>query len=87
RGGAGMRPEAARVARIPAGHPEGYLEGFATIYAEIARAIVAARTGASPPVNVMFPTVADGALGVHFIASCVRSSNEGSVWVSLRGLD
>jgi predicted dehydrogenase len=87
RGGAGMRPEAARVARVPAGHPEGYLEGFATIYAEIARAIVAARAGASLPADVMFPTVVDGAMGVRFISSCVRSSAEGSVWVSLSGLD
>ena len=45
RGGAGMEPEAARIARIPGGHPEGYLEGFATLYAEIARAIAAARGG------------------------------------------
>ena len=43
RGGPGMDAEAARVARMPAGHPEGYLEGFATIYAEVARAIRSAR--------------------------------------------
>ena len=53
----------------------------------IARAIVAARAEASLPADVMFPTVVDGAMGVHFISSCVRSSAEGSVWVSLRGSD
>ena len=82
RGGAGMEPEAARITRIPAGHPEGYLEGFATLYAEIARAIAAARGGAIRP-EVTFPTVADGALGVRFIAACVRSSQEGARWVTL----
>ena len=41
RAGAGAGPEAARVTRVPSGHPEGYLEGFANIYAEAARAIQA----------------------------------------------
>ncbi len=36
---------AARVSRTPGGHPEGYLEGFATIYSEAARAIQAKREG------------------------------------------
>ncbi|MDX1732156.1 MAG: Gfo/Idh/MocA family oxidoreductase, partial [Aurantimonas coralicida] len=39
RGGAGANAAAAAVSRIPAGHPEGYLEGFATIYAEAAELI------------------------------------------------
>ncbi|MEX2318870.1 MAG: Gfo/Idh/MocA family oxidoreductase, partial [Bauldia sp.] len=43
RGGAGSGAEAARLTRVPPGHPEGYLEGFANIYAEVARAIRAAR--------------------------------------------
>src|SRR5690606_14507280 len=48
RGGAGAGAAAARVTRIPPGHPEGYLEGFANIYAEAARAIRAARRGKKP---------------------------------------
>ncbi|MBI3516441.1 MAG: Gfo/Idh/MocA family oxidoreductase [Proteobacteria bacterium] len=83
RGGAGMAPEAARVARIPGGHPEGYLEGFATLYAEIARAIVAARGGAPIPADVVFPTASDGALGMRFIAACLRSASEGGRWIEL----
>ena len=43
RAGAGAGPAAARVSRVPSGHPEGYLEGFANIYQEAARAIRAAR--------------------------------------------
>jgi predicted dehydrogenase len=83
RGGAGIDPEAARATRIPAGHPEGYLEGFATLYAEIARGIVAARTGDPVPADVAFPTVVDGALGVRFISACVRSCAENTRWVTL----
>ena len=48
RGTAATSPAAARVTRIPAGHPEGYLEGFATIYAEVADAIRAARVHGRP---------------------------------------
>jgi predicted dehydrogenase len=80
RGGPGMVPQAARVVRLPAGHPEGYLEGFATIYTEIARAIRASRGGVALPPDVMFPTVADGALGVRFIAASVASSAAGGSW-------
>ena len=84
RGGPGMVAEAARVARLPAGHPEGYLEGFATIYAEVASAIRAARDGTTTAPDVAFPSVADGALGVRFIAACVMSSTEGGRWTDLR---
>ena len=84
RGGPGMSVEAARVARLPAGHPEGYLEGFATIYAEVARAIRAARDNVAPAPEVMFPSVEDGALGVRFIEASVRSSAEGGRWVDLQ---
>lgn len=83
RGGAGASPEAARVSRTPGGHPEGYLEGFANIYAEAARAIRARRTGDAIPDGVHFPTVADGLAGVQFVDACVRSSKRNAAWVSL----
>ncbi|WP_200832649.1 Gfo/Idh/MocA family protein [Candidatus Halocynthiibacter alkanivorans] len=83
RNGAGSGPSAARVSRIPAGHPEGYLEGFATIYAEAARAIQARRSGQAVPDDVIFPTIADGVQGVAFIEACVHSSRENSAWISL----
>ena len=84
RGGPGMVAEAARVARLPAGHPEGYLEGFATIYAEVACAIRAARDGTATAQDTTFPSAEDGALGVRFIAACVKSSAEGGRWTDLR---
>ena len=75
---------AARVSRIPAGHPEGYLEGFATLYAEIAQAIRAARKG-GPKADkaAQFPTLVDGLKGVAFIEAAVRSSARGGRWVRL----
>lgn len=83
RGGAGAGTAAARVSRVPPGHPEGYLEGFANIYTEAARAILAHRNGESPPEDVLFPTVQDGLLGVKFVDACVRSSKRNAAWVKL----
>ncbi len=80
RGGADAGPEAARLTRLPSGHPEGYIEGFANIYAEVARAIVTARTGGMLAAEVQFPSVADGADGVHFVDAVVRSSRAGGAW-------
>jgi predicted dehydrogenase len=83
RGGAGAGAAAARVSRVPAGHPEGYLEGFANIYAEAARAIRAARRGRKPAKDVVFPTVRDGVEGVAFVEACVRSSKKNGAWTRL----
>ncbi|GHD10254.1 Gfo/Idh/MocA family protein [Tianweitania populi] len=83
RNGAGALPASTRVSRIPAGHPEGYLEGFATIYAEAARAIKAARGGRQGPAEVVFPTIADGVEGVAFVEACVRSSQNDGAWTKL----
>jgi predicted dehydrogenase len=85
RGGAGSGAAAARVTRVPPGHPEGYLEGFATIYKEAAAAILAARAGEAPSADVIFPTVDDGVKGVAFVDACVRSSKRNAAWVTLAG--
>lgn len=83
RGGAGAGTAAARISRIPPGHPEGYLEGFANIYTEAANAILARRKGVAADPDVLFPTVTDGLKGVQFVDACVRSSARNSGWVRL----
>ncbi len=83
RAGPGGGTAATGVSRIPAGHPEGYLEGFATIYAEAAATIRAARHGKRPDKAVMFPTIDDGVRGVAFVAAAVTSSRRGGVWTKL----
>lgn len=83
RGGPGLGPEAERMTRVPPGHPEGYLEGFANIYSEAAAAIVAFRSGQTPDKAVHFPTVKDGVEGVAFIVACVRSSEAESAWTEI----
>ncbi|MHB2267500.1 Gfo/Idh/MocA family protein [Aliihoeflea sp. PC F10.4] len=83
RNGAGAGPAAARVSRIPPGHPEGYLEGFANIYTEAARAIRAKQAGEKLPEDVIYPTVADGVEGLKFIDACIRSSAKNGGFVKL----
>jgi len=68
---------------VPSGHPEGYLEGFASLYSEIARAIRAARDGGKPDPAVIFPTVDDGLVGMEFVEAALESSRKGNVWVKL----
>jgi predicted dehydrogenase len=83
RGTGAVLPDGQRVTRLPSGHPEGYLEAFATVYAEIAQAIRAARTGQPVPAGVNFPTLDDGIEGLAFIEAAVRSSAEGGRWTRL----
>jgi predicted dehydrogenase len=83
RGGAGAGASAARVSRVPPGHPEGYLEGFANLYKEAAAAIIAARSNKKPDKAVIYPTVDDGLKGMVFVDACVRSSKRNGAWVKL----
>ena len=83
RGGAGSGPAAGRGTRVPPGHPEGYLEGFANVYTEVARAIKAKRAGKKPDKDVAFPGIADGVAGMAFIEACVKSSEKNGKWTKL----
>jgi len=83
RNGAGAGDAANRLSRVPPGHPEGYLEGFANIYSEAAEAILAFRNSNSPDPSVTYPTVQDGLNGVRFVAACVQSSARNAAWVKL----
>ena len=82
RAGAGSGPAASALTRVPAGHPEGYLEGFANLYAEAATAILARRDGREPPATLL-PGIGDGVEGMVFIDACVRSSAANAAWVAL----
>ena len=81
RGGPGSGAAAARVTRTPGGHPEGYLEGFANIYSEVALAIKAAREGKKPPAECDFPTIVDGVRGVAFVEAAVKSAKANGAWI------
>jgi predicted dehydrogenase len=86
RGGVGVGAAASRMTRVPSGHPEGYLEGFANVYAEAARAIRARMRSETVDDAVVYPTVIDGVAGLEFIEGSIRSSQDGSKWVDVRAL-
>ncbi|NVK32356.1 MAG: Gfo/Idh/MocA family oxidoreductase [Gammaproteobacteria bacterium] len=77
RGGAAATEAANAVTRIPGGHPEGYLEAFASLYSEAAD-VIRGNTAAT-----LVPMLEDGLKGMAFIRACQQSSSADSAWVSL----
>lgn len=79
-----LSDEAARVGRIPTGHPEGYLEAFGNIYVDVVDAIRRSIDG-NPMTEseYRFPTVRDGLRGMEFIVKAVESSKQGAVWLEM----
>ncbi len=80
--GNGLYAEALHASRIPAGHPEGYLEAFATIYKNFAthlRSINRGETVEKPD----YPTIEDGIRGMKFIYAAVKSNKNNSAWTTL----
>jgi predicted dehydrogenase len=78
--------------RLPFGHPEAFIEAFANVYKNAARTIAAKRgllvneQGRKIKASKLeqdFPTVQDGARGVHFINKAVQSSKKGGRWVKM----
>ena len=84
RGGPGNSSEAKRGSRMPAGHPEGYIEGFANLYRDAASLIQARRAGQpfDPLAAASVPTVIDGAKGIRFVEAAVQSSRADGKWIS-----
>lgn len=81
RGNGYVGDAAKRATRIPAGHPEGYLEAFGNLYAEAFRAISAEVQGQPLPKDLDFPTIDDGVYGMAFIETLVKSAKAGARWV------
>lgn len=85
RGGNGSGAEARRVSRMPAAHPEGYIEAFANYYRDAAAIIRAHRSGAAPDpaLLALVPDVRDGTRGVSFVHAAVASAAAAGVWTTL----
>ncbi len=84
RNGAGSLPVAAHASRLPSGHPEGYLEGFAQLYTDLAEQIHARLENRQPDVAAMLvPGIQDGVDGLRFITAVLASSQNNSAWTPL----
>ena len=80
RGGPGISVAAGQATRLPAGHPEGYLEAFAFIYKEVAAAIRASQNATDRNDESSFAMAIDGIAGLNFIQAALLSSAGGGVW-------
>jgi len=75
---------AARGTRIPAGHPEGFIEAFANNYINFADTIRALDEKRKPnELEKDFPNVTDGVRGLKFIEAAINSSGKGGKWVGI----
>jgi predicted dehydrogenase len=75
-----LSPDILAIQRTPGGHPEGYLEAFANIYAAFAKQIRGADTGRGEP---GYATMEDTLSGMNFLRAALESSRQGAVWVAL----
>jgi predicted dehydrogenase len=70
--------------RIPAGHPEGYVESFANIYRNFAHAVQARLDGKTPDPELDFPTIKDGVRGMAFVENVVASNKSSEKWYKFK---
>ncbi|MBW8755926.1 MAG: gfo/Idh/MocA family oxidoreductase, partial [Sphingomonadales bacterium] len=75
-----LAPDILSIQRTPGGHPEGYLEAFANIYAAFGRAIRGKAADGDEP---GFATIDDALSAMNFIRASVESSRAGATWVDL----
>ncbi|KZB56652.1 MULTISPECIES: Gfo/Idh/MocA family protein [Thalassospira] len=84
RGGAGIGSAGLRGVRVPPGHPEGYLEGFANLYTDFADQLIARITnGKADPASMLIPGINEGVKGMKFVEAVVRSAKSGAVWTKI----
>jgi predicted dehydrogenase len=84
-GGGYVGSFAAHNTRVPAGHPEGYLEAFANIYRNFALTLTAKLSSETPTKEMLdFPTIAEGVRGMAFIDSVVASSKSSEKWTEFK---
>ena len=83
-GGPYLAPVAASATRIPSGHPEGYLEGFANVYRSAYDAMIQRAEGKPfEKTTTIYPNVNDGVEGMYFIQQSVASSKQNGAWLPL----
>lgn len=77
-------PAADRATRLPSGHPEGFIEAFANVYANFSDTILAKINNNIPDELMLdFPNVEDGLRGMRFIEAVVKSSKSNKKWIAM----
>ena len=82
-----LHPQAKRLLRVGAGHPEGYFEAFSNIYSDFAEILLAKLNRETPDQLCLdLPTLEDGARGVEFLNACVKSSDNNGRWIKTESI-
>jgi predicted dehydrogenase len=85
RGNAYLSAAAKKFTRLPAGHPEAFIEAFANIYLEAVAAIRASLEGKRGG-SFDFPTVDDGVYGMAFLETAVKSASSNAKWTKFANI-
>lgn len=83
RGHSAIKEKAAKYQRLPSGHTEGWLEAMANLYSSFIDCIHAKNNGNFTEDMIDYPTISDGIDGVKFVEACIKSSENGNVWVEM----
>jgi predicted dehydrogenase len=82
-GSAYLSAAATAFTRLPAGHPEGFIEAFANIYVAFAQAINAHDSNDNGAAIPEYPSINEGLRGLAFIQAMQTSSNSSDKWTVL----
>ncbi len=83
RGYGAVTPDAAKYGRLPAGHPEGWLESMGNLYDSYTDCVEAKKNGTFRPEMIDYPTIEDGVQGLKYVEACLESNKKGNVWVEM----
>jgi len=83
RGHWNIAPGAAKYQRLPSGHTEGLIEAMGNFYVNFMDCLIAKRVGTLTPDMIQYPTLEDGIHGMEFIEACLKSAENGNIWVDI----
>lgn len=86
RGYPAVTASAARYARMPSGHPEGWLESMGNLYDSFISCILAQKEGNFTKDMIDYPTAEDGFRGIRYVEACLKSHENGNVWVDIQSM-
>lgn len=83
RGYGAVTPDAAKYGRLPSGHTEGWLEAMGNLYDSFGACVQAKKEDRFTLDLIDYPTIEEGVAGLKYVEACLKSSENGNVWVEL----
>lgn len=84
RGYGAITENASKYQRLPSGHPEGWLEAMANLYLSFMECVSGKKDNNFAESMIDYPTITDGLEGILFVEACLKSSENGNVWIDLK---